>query len=65
MLRSVPRSLREAAYALGATKLDVTVGVVVPAAMSGIMASFLLAIARAVGETMAVTLAAGATPKLT
>ncbi len=65
VLRSVPRSLREAAYALGATKLDVTVGVVVPAAMSGIMASFLLAIARAVGETMAVTLAAGATPKLT
>lgn len=65
VLRSVPRSLREAAYALGATKLDVTIGVVVPAAMSGIMASFLLAIARAVGETMAVTLAAGATPKLT
>lgn len=65
VLRSVPRSLREAAYALGATKLDVTVGVVVPAAMSGIMASFLLAIARAIGETMAVALAAGATPKMT
>ena len=65
VLRSVPRSLREAAYALGATKLDVTVGVVVPAAMSGIMASFLLAIARAAGETMAVTLAAGGTSKLT
>ncbi|MCG8450921.1 MAG: phosphate ABC transporter permease subunit PstC [Pirellulales bacterium] len=65
VLQSVPRSLREGAYALGATKLDVTVGVVVPAAMSGIMASFLLAIARAVGETMAVTLAAGATPKMT
>ena len=65
VLRAVPRSLREGAYALGATKLDVTVGVVVPAAMSGIMASFILAIARAIGETMAVTLAAGATPKLT
>lgn len=65
VLQAVPRSLREGAYALGATKLDVTVGVIVPAAMSGIMASFLLAIARAVGETMAVTLAAGATPNLT
>lgn len=65
VLRSVPRSLREGAYALGATKLDVTVGVIVPAALSGIMASFLLAIARAVGETMAVTLAAGKLPQLT
>jgi phosphate transport system permease protein len=65
VLRSVPRSLREAAYALGATKLDVTMRVVVPAALSGIVASFLLAISRAIGETMAVTLAAGATPKLT
>lgn len=65
VLRSVPRSLREASYALGATKLDVTVGVVVPAALSGIVASFLLAIARAIGETMAVTLAAGATAQLT
>jgi phosphate transport system permease protein len=65
VLRSVPRSLREGAYALGATKLDVTAGVVVPAAMSGIMASFLLAIARAIGETMAVALAAGSTPIMT
>jgi phosphate transport system permease protein len=65
VLRSVPRSLREGAYALGATKLDVTVGVVAPAAMSGIVASFLLAIARAVGETMAVALAAGKQPQLT
>lgn len=65
VLRAVPRSLREAAYALGATKLDVTTGVVVPAAMSGIFASFLLAISRAIGETMAVTLAAGATAHLT
>ncbi len=64
-LRSVPGSLREGAYALGATKFDVTVQVVVPAAMSGIVASFLLAISRAIGETMAVTLVAGATPNLT
>jgi len=65
MLRSVPGSLREAAYALGSTKLDVTCRVVVPAALSGIIASFLLSVSRAVGETMAVTLAAGATPNLT
>lgn len=65
VLRSVPRSLREGAYALGATKFDVTVKVVVPAAMSGIVASFLLAVSRAIGETMAVTLAAGGTPRIT
>lgn len=65
VLRSVPRSLREAAFALGATKCEVTVRVVVPAALSGIVASFLLAFSRAIGETMAVTLAAGATPNLT
>lgn len=65
VLRSVPMSLREGAYALGATKFDVTIQVVVPAAISGIVASFLLAISRAIGETMAVTLAAGATPKMT
>ena len=65
VLRAVPRSLREAAYALGANKFDVTVRVVVPAAFSGILASFLLAISRAIGETMAVTLAAGFSPKLT
>ena len=65
VLRSVPRSLREAAYALGATKLDVTVKVVVPAAISGIVASFLLALSRAIGETMAVALAAGNTPNMT
>lgn len=64
-LRAVPQSLREGAIALGASKFDVTVRIVVPAALSGIMASFLLAISRAVGETMAVTLAAGATPNLT
>lgn len=65
VLRAVPRALREGAYALGSTKLDVTVRVVVPSAASGIMASFLLALSRAIGETMAVTLAAGATPRLT
>lgn len=65
VLRSVPRSLREAAYALGANKLDVTVKIVVPAAISGIMAAFLLALSRAIGETMAVTLAAGSQPNLT
>ncbi len=65
VLRSVPRDLRSAAYALGATKLDVTMRVVVPAALSGIVASFLLAISRAIGETMAVTLAAGARPTMT
>jgi phosphate transport system permease protein len=65
ILRSVPRSLREAAYALGATKLDVTVKVVVPAAISGIVAAFLLALSRAIGETMAVALAAGNRPTLT
>lgn len=64
-LSAVPKSLREAAYGLGATKFEVTTQVVVPAALSGIMSSFVLAISRAVGETMAVTLAAGMTPKLT
>lgn len=64
-LRAVPKSLREAAYALGANKYDVTANVVVPAAFSGILASFLLAISRAIGETMAVALAAGLQPKLT
>lgn len=65
VLRSVPRGLREAAYALGSTKFDVSVRVVVPAALSGVLASFLLAFSRAVGETMAVTIAAGQTPRLT
>jgi len=63
--RSVPGTLREAAYALSATKLEVSARVVVPAAMSGVVAATLLAFARAIGETMAVALAAGATPKLT
>ena len=64
-LHVVPQSLREGAYALGATKLEVSSKVVVPAALSGIAASFLLAISRSIGETMVVALAAGATPKLT
>ncbi len=64
-LRAVPRSLREAGYALGSTKFDVSVKVVVPAALSGIIASFLLALSRAVGETMAVAIAAGIRPSLT
>lgn len=63
-LRAVPRSLREAGYALGSTKLHVSTKIVVPAAVSGIVASFLLAAARAIGETMAVTMAAGANPSI-
>lgn len=58
-LRAVPRALREGAYGLGATRFDVSVKVVVPAALSGVVAAFILAIARAVGETMIVALAAG------
>jgi phosphate transport system permease protein len=64
-MAAVPRSLREGAYALGATRFEVALKVVVPAALSGIIASFVLAISRAIGETMIVTLAAGATPNLT
>lgn len=64
-LQAVPRSLREAAYGVGSTKFDVSVKVVLPAALSGIVAAFLLAVARAVGETMIVALAAGGAPKLT
>ena len=62
---AVPRSLRHAAYALGATRLEVALKVVVPAALSGIVAAFILGLSRAIGETMLVTLAAGATPKMT
>lgn len=64
-LRAVPLSLRAGAHALGATKLEVSTRVVVPAALSGIIASFILAISRAIGETMAVTIAAGNLPNLT
>jgi phosphate transport system permease protein len=64
-LRAVPDSLRQGAYAVGATPVEVTLGVVIPSSLSGIMAAFVLALSRAIGETMAVTLAAGATPKMT
>ncbi|MFQ6613602.1 MAG: phosphate ABC transporter permease subunit PstC, partial [Fidelibacterota bacterium] len=64
-LKAVPTALRQGGYALGATTFEVSQGVVVPSALSGIMASFVLALSRAFGETMAVTLAAGATPNLT
>lgn len=62
---AVPRSLRDGAYALGSTKLEVALRVVVPASLSGIVASFVLAFSRAIGETMIVTVAAGSTPTLT
>ena len=64
-LRAVPRSLREGAYGLGATRLEVTVKVVLPAALSGIISAFLLALSRAIGETMVVALAAGSSPTFT
>lgn len=64
-LRAVPRSLREGAYSLGSTRFEVSMFVVLPAALSGVVAAFLLAVARAVGETMIVALAAGAMPQLT
>ena len=64
-MQSVPRSLREGAYALGATKLEVATKVVVPAALSGIVAAFILAMSRAIGETMIVTIAAGQNPNFT
>ena len=62
-LAAVPDSLRQGAYALGASRLDVSIRVVVPAALSGIAAGFVVAMSRAVGETMVVTLAAGAAPR--
>jgi phosphate transport system permease protein len=63
-MRSVPANLRQGAYALGASKLRVSARVVFPAAISGIVASIVLAASRAVGETMVVLIAAGATPHL-
>lgn len=63
--RAVPRSLREAGLAMGATRWEVSIRIVFPAAFSGVVAAFVLAISRAIGETMAVTLAAGAKPNLT
>jgi phosphate transport system permease protein len=64
-MRAVPRALREGGYAMGATKLEVSWQIVVPAAISGIVASFILAMSRAVGETMIVALAAGSRAQLT
>jgi len=64
-LSAVPRSLREAGLAMGATRLETALRVVVPAAFSGIMAAFIVGISRAVGETMVVALAAGAGPAFT
>lgn len=61
-LSAVPRALREASYGLGATKLETTLKVVFPAALSGILAAFIVAISRAIGETMIVAIAAGAGP---
>jgi phosphate transport system permease protein len=61
-MSSVPNGIREGALALGATKLEVSLKVVLPAALSGIMASIVLGISRAIGETMIVSLAGGATP---
>jgi phosphate transport system permease protein len=64
-LHSVPNGLREGAYALGATRMQATVRVVVPAALSGISAAAILAVSRAIGETMIVAVAAGQQPRLT
>jgi phosphate transport system permease protein len=62
-LRAVPGSLREASYGLGATRLETAVTVIVPAALSGIMAAVIVAMSRAIGETMVVAIAAGAGPR--
>jgi phosphate transport system permease protein len=64
-LSAVPRSLREAAYGMGATKLEVALQVVLPAALSGIAAAIIIGVSRAIGETMIVAVAAGAGPNLT
>jgi phosphate transport system permease protein len=64
-MSSVPNSMREGAAGLGATKLEVTRKVVIPAALSGIIASFVLGISRAIGETMIVTIASGSTKNFT
>lgn len=65
VMRAVPNSLRESGYALGATKFDVSARIVVPSALSGVLASFLLALSRSIGETMAVSICAGNLPNLT
>lgn len=62
---AVPNSLREAAYALGSSRLQVSLKVVIPAAFSGILSAFILGVSRAIGETMIVAIAAGLQPRLT
>jgi phosphate transport system permease protein len=64
-MSSVPQSIREGALALGSTKLEVTLKVILPAAISGIIASFILGISRAIGETMIVTIASGSSKHFT
>lgn len=64
-MAAVPDSMRMGAFGLGSTRLEVATKIVVPAAFPGIMASFILAISRAIGETMIVAMAAGSTPKMT
>ena len=65
VISAVPRSLREASYGVGATKSETIKKVIIPAALPGIVASFMLAISRAIGETMIVVMAAGLSAKLT
>ena len=64
-MRAVPRYMREGSYAMGATRLQTALRVVVPGALSGIAAAYILGISRAVGETMVVAIAAGMQPQLT
>ncbi|WP_291573460.1 phosphate ABC transporter permease subunit PstC [Clostridium sp. UBA4548] len=64
-MSAIPNSVRNGAYALGATKFEVVTKIVIPGSLSGIVSSFILAISRAVGETMIVAIAAGAKPQLT
>jgi phosphate transport system permease protein len=64
-LSAVPRSLREGAYGLGATRWEVATQVMIPAALSGIVAAFIISVSRAVGETMIVAIASGAGPNFT
>ena len=63
-MRAVPKSLRHAGHGLGVTKFQVTTTIVIPAALSGIVSSFILGISRAIGETMAVTIAGGNLPRM-
>jgi phosphate transport system permease protein len=64
-LNAVPRSLREAAYAVGATRLETALRIVVPAAISGVVAAFILGMSRALGETMIVAISVGSGPDFT